>query len=80
MEAELVSLRERVSELENDCIQKSEQLATAAEGKENALVSASAEISSLREESLVKKYMFYHVTKYLFFFLVDTHIHTHVCP
>ncbi|CAH8258672.1 unnamed protein product [Arabidopsis lyrata] len=54
LEAELVSLRERVSELENDCIQKSEQLATAAEGKENALVSASAEISSLREESLVK--------------------------
>ncbi|XP_010472779.1 PREDICTED: nuclear-pore anchor [Camelina sativa] len=54
LEAELVALRERVSELENDCIQKSEQLATAAAGKEDALVSASAEIASLREESLVK--------------------------
>ncbi|KAG7660116.1 Nucleoprotein TPR/MLP1 [Arabidopsis suecica] len=54
LEAELVSLRERVSELENDCIQKSEQLATAAAGKEDALLSASAEIASLREESLVK--------------------------
>jgi nucleoprotein TPR/epidermal growth factor receptor substrate 15 len=55
LEAELVSLRERVSELENDCIQKSEQLATAAAGKEDALLSASAEIASLREENLVKK-------------------------
>ncbi|WZZ05633.1 hypothetical protein YC2023_091554 [Brassica napus] len=54
LEAELVSLRERVSELENDCIQKSEQIASAAAGKEDALVSASAEIASLREESLVK--------------------------
>ncbi|XP_010417589.1 PREDICTED: nuclear-pore anchor-like [Camelina sativa] len=54
LEAELVALRERVSELENDCIQKSEQLATAAAGKEDALVSASAEIASLREEILVK--------------------------
>ncbi|CAF2060425.1 unnamed protein product [Brassica napus] len=54
LEAELVSLRERVSELENDCIQKSEQIANAAAGKEDALVSASAEIASLREESLVK--------------------------
>ncbi|KAF8103110.1 hypothetical protein N665_0188s0065 [Sinapis alba] len=54
LEAELVSFRERVSELENDCIQKSEQIANAAAGKEDALVSASAEIASLREESLVK--------------------------
>ncbi|KAJ0256647.1 Nuclear-pore anchor [Hirschfeldia incana] len=54
LEAELISLRERVSELENDCIQKSEQIANAASGKEDALVSASAEIASLREESLVK--------------------------
>ncbi|KAL0725759.1 hypothetical protein Bca4012_040358 [Brassica carinata] len=54
LEAELVSLRERVSELENDCLQKSEQIANAAAGKEDALVSASAEIASLREESLVK--------------------------
>ncbi|XP_010429808.1 PREDICTED: nuclear-pore anchor-like isoform X3 [Camelina sativa] len=54
LEAELVAFRERVSELENDCIKKSEQLATAAAGKEDALVSASAEIASLREESLVK--------------------------
>ncbi|KAF8103451.1 hypothetical protein N665_0188s0387 [Sinapis alba] len=54
LEAELVSLRERVSELENDCVQKSEQIANAAAGKEDALVSASAEIASLREESLVK--------------------------
>lgn len=55
MDAELVSLRERVTELENDCIQKSEQIATAAAGKAEALVSASDEIASLREESLVKK-------------------------
>ncbi|VVA95843.1 unnamed protein product [Arabis nemorensis] len=54
LEAELVSLRERVSELENDCIQKSEKIATAAAEKEDALVSASAEIARLREESLVK--------------------------
>ncbi|CAH8330190.1 unnamed protein product [Eruca vesicaria subsp. sativa] len=54
LEAELVSLRERVSELENDCLQKSEQIANAAAGKEDALVSASAEIASLREENLVK--------------------------
>ncbi|CAN7065678.1 unnamed protein product [Brassica oleracea var. botrytis] len=54
LEAELVSLRERVSELENDCLQKSEQITNAAAGKEDALVSASAEIASLREESLVK--------------------------
>ncbi|KAG2324481.1 hypothetical protein Bca52824_007209 [Brassica carinata] len=54
LEAELISLRERVSELENDCIQKSEQIANAAAGREDALVSASAEIASLREESLVK--------------------------
>ncbi|CAH2067883.1 unnamed protein product [Thlaspi arvense] len=54
LEAECVSLRERVSELENDCIQKSEQIATAAAGKEGALVSASAEIARLRDESLVK--------------------------
>ncbi|ESQ27187.1 hypothetical protein EUTSA_v10017995mg [Eutrema salsugineum] len=54
LEAELVSLREKVSELENDCIQKSKQIATAAAGKEDALVSASAEIASLREENLVK--------------------------
>ncbi|KFK42334.1 hypothetical protein AALP_AA2G243000 [Arabis alpina] len=54
LEAELVSLRERVSELENDCIQKSEKIATATAEKEDALVSASAEIARLREESLVK--------------------------
>ncbi|KAL0665462.1 hypothetical protein Bca4012_102300 [Brassica carinata] len=54
LEAELVSLRERVSVLENDCLQKSEQITNAAAGKEDALVSASAEIASLREESLVK--------------------------
>ncbi|CAA7062079.1 unnamed protein product [Microthlaspi erraticum] len=54
LDAELVSLRERVTELENDCIQKSEQIATAAAGKAEALVSASDEIASLREESLVK--------------------------
>lgn len=44
-----------MSELENDCIQKSEKIATAAAEKEDALVSASAEIARLREESLGKK-------------------------
>ncbi|CAH8354706.1 unnamed protein product [Eruca vesicaria subsp. sativa] len=62
LEAELVSLRERVSELENDCLQKSEQIANAAAGKEDALVILQSEtiqeltktsqaLASLQEEA-----------------------------
>jgi len=45
LEVELLSLRERVSELE----------ASATSGKEEALASAWAEITNLKEENLVKK-------------------------
>ncbi|KAA8523384.1 hypothetical protein F0562_009807 [Nyssa sinensis] len=54
LEAELVSLKERVNELESECISKSREAASAAAGKEEALASALSEISSLREESSVK--------------------------
>ena len=52
--AELFSLRERVSELENELTLKSQEVASAAAGKEEALSSALAEISSLKEETLAK--------------------------
>ncbi|XP_017641194.1 nuclear-pore anchor isoform X1 [Gossypium arboreum] len=54
LEAELVSLRERVSELENESSLKSEEVASATAGKEEALSSVLAEISSLKEETAVK--------------------------
>ncbi|KAK8705798.1 hypothetical protein V6N13_049389 [Hibiscus sabdariffa] len=54
LEAELVSLRERVSELENESSLKSEELASATAGKEEAISSALAEITSLKEETAVK--------------------------
>ncbi|GMJ02820.1 TRANSLOCATED PROMOTER REGION, nuclear pore anchor [Hibiscus trionum] len=54
LEAELVSLRERVSELENESSLKSEEVASATAGKEEALLSALAEITSLKEETAVK--------------------------
>ncbi|MBA0849007.1 hypothetical protein Goshw_009952 [Gossypium schwendimanii] len=54
LEAELVSLRERVSELENESSLKSEEVASATAGKEEALSSVLAEITSLKEETAVK--------------------------
>ncbi|PON44121.1 Nucleoprotein TPR/MLP [Parasponia andersonii] len=54
LEAELLSLREKVSELVNESNLKSEEVASAAAGKEEALSSALAEIRSLKEENLAK--------------------------
>ncbi|XVE99034.1 hypothetical protein REPUB_Repub03eG0161700 [Reevesia pubescens] len=54
LEDELGSLRERVSELENESSLKSEEVASATAGKEEALLSALAEITSLKEETAVK--------------------------
>ncbi|KAE9584981.1 putative nucleoprotein TPR/MLP1 [Lupinus albus] len=54
LEAELRSLKEKVSELENECSLKSEAVASATAGKEEALASAFAEITNLKEEILSK--------------------------
>ncbi|XP_062093054.1 nuclear-pore anchor [Humulus lupulus] len=54
LEAELLSLREKVSELENECSLKSEEVASAAAGKEEDLSSALAEIRSLKDENSAK--------------------------
>ena len=54
LEAELGSLREKVSELENETSLKSEEVASAAAGKEEALTSAMTEISNLKQEILAK--------------------------
>ncbi|KAK2974228.1 hypothetical protein RJ640_016714 [Escallonia rubra] len=54
LEAELLSLRERVNELEKECILKTKEAASAAAGKEEALASALSTIASLKEESSVK--------------------------
>lgn len=50
MEAELLSLRERISELENESSLKSEEVASVAAEKEEALSSALSEITSLKDE------------------------------
>lgn len=50
LEAELHSLRERVSELENESSLKSDEVASAAAGKEETLSSALEEITSLKDE------------------------------
>lgn len=49
-----MSLRERVSELENEAILKSKEAASTAAGNEEALASALAEIGSLKEENSIK--------------------------
>ncbi|XP_024018829.1 nuclear-pore anchor isoform X2 [Morus notabilis] len=54
LEAELLSLREKVSELENESSLKSEEVASAAAGKEEALSSALTEIGSLKEANSAK--------------------------
>ncbi|KAB2636957.1 nuclear-pore anchor [Pyrus ussuriensis x Pyrus communis] len=54
LEVELISLRERVSELEHECSLNSQEVASAAAGKEEALSSTLSEITSLKEETLTK--------------------------
>ncbi|XP_061375353.1 nuclear-pore anchor-like, partial [Gastrolobium bilobum] len=54
LEAELHSLNEKVSELENESSLKSEEVASATWGKEEALTSTLAEITNLKEEILTK--------------------------
>ncbi|KAF3668086.1 hypothetical protein T459_16631 [Capsicum annuum] len=54
MEEEALSLRKHVNELESECNLKSIEAASATAGKEEAVVAALAEISSLKEESSVK--------------------------
>ncbi|KAK3037767.1 hypothetical protein RJ639_030686, partial [Escallonia herrerae] len=54
LEAELLSLRERVNELEKECSLKTKEAVSAAAGKEEALASAVSTIASLKEESSVK--------------------------
>ncbi|CAN1263025.1 Nuclear-pore anchor [Linum perenne] len=51
LEAELISLRERISELENELRLKSEEVLSAAAGNGEALTSALAEVAALKEES-----------------------------
>ncbi|XP_065860874.1 nuclear-pore anchor-like [Euphorbia lathyris] len=54
LEYQLRSLRDRILELENELKLKSEELASATAGKENALASAMMEIASLKDESSSK--------------------------
>lgn len=54
LEAELGSLREKISELENESSLKCEEAASAAAGKEEVLTSAMSEITNLKEEILAK--------------------------
>ncbi|KAM7250664.1 hypothetical protein ACFE04_022547 [Oxalis oulophora] len=54
LEAELFSLRERVSELENEYVTKSNELASAATEKEDALKNVFADITKLKEEICLK--------------------------
>ncbi|KAF8412623.1 hypothetical protein HHK36_000592 [Tetracentron sinense] len=54
LEAELLSLRERIFELESEYMSKSNEVASAVAGKEEALGSALAEISRLKEDSSIK--------------------------
>ncbi|XP_021726285.1 nuclear-pore anchor-like [Chenopodium quinoa] len=54
LEAEIQSLRDRVHELENESSLKSEEVASVAAQKDEALASAFAEINCLKEETLNK--------------------------
>ncbi|RYR53574.1 hypothetical protein Ahy_A06g028755 [Arachis hypogaea] len=54
LEAEVHSLREKVAELENETSLKCEEVASASAGKDQALASALAEITNLKEEILAK--------------------------
>lgn len=59
MEAELLSLRERISELENESSLKSEEVASVAAEKEEALSSALSEITSLKDEKSANMWVIY---------------------
>ncbi|XP_055829932.1 nuclear-pore anchor isoform X2 [Solanum dulcamara] len=54
MEEEALSLRKHVDELERECNLKSIEAASATAGKEEAVVAALAEISSLKEDTSAK--------------------------
>ncbi|GMH10574.1 hypothetical protein Nepgr_012415 [Nepenthes gracilis] len=54
LEAKILSLGERVSELEHESSLRSKEVASAASEKEEALASALAEINNLKEENGVK--------------------------
>ena len=54
MESELNSLREKMLEIENESSLKYEEVASETVGKEEALTSAMAEITNLKEEILTK--------------------------
>ncbi|KAL1314117.1 nuclear-pore anchor [Arachis hypogaea] len=54
LEAEVHSLREKVAELENETSLKCEEVASASAGKDKALASALAQITTLKEEILAK--------------------------
>ncbi|KAH0662148.1 hypothetical protein KY284_027079 [Solanum tuberosum] len=54
MEEEVLSLRKHVDELERECNLKSIEAASATAGKEEAVVAALAEISSLKEDTSAK--------------------------
>ncbi|KAB5544461.1 hypothetical protein DKX38_012573 [Salix brachista] len=54
LEDELISLRGRISELDSEFSKKSEEVASAAVGKDEAFASALAEITCLKEENCSK--------------------------
>lgn len=54
LEAEVLALRERVSQLETEASSKSEEVASAIAAREEALASSSAELTKLKEEIVAK--------------------------
>ena len=54
LEVELLQLRERIAELENESVLKSQEIASAASLKEEAIASSLAEIKNLNEENSAK--------------------------
>ncbi|KAK1303865.1 Nuclear-pore anchor [Acorus calamus] len=54
LEAEILSLSEKVSELESDVILKSSEASSAVSAKEDALLAAQSDIERLNEESSMK--------------------------
>uniref|UniRef100_A0A7N0VHG9 Nucleoprotein TPR/MLP1 domain-containing protein n=1 Tax=Kalanchoe fedtschenkoi TaxID=63787 RepID=A0A7N0VHG9_KALFE len=54
LEAEISSLQDRICHLENECVLRSKEAASASSGKEEALECATAEISRLKHECSAK--------------------------
>lgn len=54
----MLSLRERVSQLETEVSSKSEEVASAIAAREEALASSSAELTKLKEEAVTKMWVF----------------------